>query len=239
MLRAFSHYLMTGIVALSQNPVVAVFPRPLIAAGIFAIVLLAIVATIGILLSVDDPVKLKALIEDSGPVQTTGLVCVALAFACALFYSIFDVQRRGAYLMLSYLLMFYTLREADFHYKLSPYAKATQFKRFFGHELIPLSSKLFLAAIVALFLFTLYRYLRDQKQAYLQALRLHTPWAWYALAWAGIFVLSQMVDQVPLFHNERGQVFEEVFEASAEALALLAMILFRVQVAGERRLNRY
>jgi len=206
--------------------------------AIFALLLLAVVVAIVMLLSVDDPVRLKALIEDSGPVQTTGLVCIALALACSLFFTVFDSQRGSAYLMLSYLLLFYTLREADYHYKLSPYAKATQFKRFFGHEMIPLGSKLFLAAIVVLFLVTLYRYLRNQKQAFLQALRVHAPWAGFALAWAGMFVLSQAVDQIPLFHNEQGQVFEEVFEASAEVLALLAMILFRVQVAGERRARK-
>ena len=55
-------------------------------------------------------------------------------------------------------------------------------------------------------------------------------WKKLNFAWAGVFFLSQAVDQIPLFHNVIGQVFEEIFESSAEVLALTAMILFRVQL---------
>ena len=47
------------------------------------------------LLSVDDPVRLKYLIEDSGPVQLTGQIAVACAFALALWYSVGDAARRS------------------------------------------------------------------------------------------------------------------------------------------------
>ncbi len=199
----------------------------------FTLLGLAMLGSLASLLSVEDPVYLKVLIEDSGIVQMVGQSAIALAFTLSLLYALCDKKRRSAYLSLSYLLLFYTLREADYHYKLSEHAKASQFKRFFSHELIPLSSKLFLAAIVILFLVVLYRYLRQEKSNFIQALRNKLPWAQVTLAWFGVAFLSQVIDQVPLFHNVTGQVFEEVFESTAEVLALSAMIIFRVQVHGD------
>ena len=213
-------------------------PGPRVTAGLFLLLVVAIVAPLVWLLQVEDPVRLKRLIEDEGPVQGLGQTAIALAFASALIYALLDGARRRSYLMLSYLLLFYTLREADYHYKLSEHAKATQFKRFFSHEMIPLSSKLFLAAIVILFLVVLYTYLREHRARFLRALRQRLPWALCALAWGGVFCLSQLIDQVPLFHNEAGQVFEEVFEASAEVLALVALVLFRLQVRADCHLPR-
>jgi len=127
--------------------------------------------------------------------------------------------------------MFYTLREADYHYELSEYAKASQFKRFFSHELIPISSKLFLASIVILFFVVAYRFLKAGKEPFLHALRARLPWAIFAVFWGGVAFLSQAIDQIPYFHTAVGQVYEEVFEASAEILALCAVVLFRIQVS--------
>ena len=206
-----------------------------ITAALFALVFVAMAVTIAWLWGVDDPVHAKYLIEDTGPVQGLGQTAIGLAFACALLYTFLDRERRVSYLFLSYLLMFYWLREADYHYKLSEHAKATQFKRFFLHDQIPLTSKLFLAAIVILFLVVLYRYLRDHRMGLINALRQKLPWAIGAVIWAGVFGASQLVDQIPIFHNVRGQVFEEVFEASAEVIALLSLLLFRVQLWGDRR----
>ena len=211
------------------------YPPLAVTAALFALLFAGMAIAIIWLLGVDDPIRLKHLIEDSGPVQGFGQTAIGLAFACALAYTVLDRERRVSYLFLSYLLMFYFLREADYHYKLSEHAKATQFKRFFLHEQIPLTSKLFLATIVILFLVVLYRYLRDHRWGLLHALQQRLPWAIGAAIWAAVFVSSQLVDQVPLFHTTKGQVFEEVFEASAEVIALLSLILFRVQLWGDRR----
>jgi hypothetical protein len=194
----------------------------------FAVLASLMVLAVALLLSVDDSVRLKQLIEDDGPVQAFGQTAIALAFFMALVYTVLDRARRRSYLYLSYLLMFYTLREADYHYKLSEYAKATQFKRFFSHEMIPLSSKLFLFAIVVLFLVVFFTYLKEHRHRFTQALKARLPWALMTAAWGLVFFMSQAVDQLPWFHNVIGQVFEEVFECSAEAIALLAMILFRL-----------
>ena len=196
---------------------------------LFTVLLCLMILALVVLLSVDDPVRLKVIIEDDGPVQAVGQTAIAIAFAMALWFSIADRYRRRSYIYLSYLLMFYTLREADYHYKLSEYAKATQFKRFFSHEMIPLSSKLFLFTIVVLFLYVFYTYLKEHRETFLLSLRRGTPWALMTGAWGLVFFLSQFVDQIPLFHNVTGQVFEEVFESSAEVLALVAMVLFRMQ----------
>lgn len=183
-----------------------------------------------VLLGVEDQVRLKELIEDAGPVQLVGQTAIFLAFGLACLFATVDGKRRTAYLHLSYLLMFYALREADYHYKVSEHAKATQFKRFFSHDMIPLTSKLFLATIVVLFLVVMYRYLKTQRPVFIAALKDRLPWALFTLAWGGVFFLSQAVDQIPVFHNVTGQVFEEIFESSAEVLALTAMILFRLQI---------
>jgi hypothetical protein len=197
---------------------------------LFAVLAALMLLAMAALLSVDDHVRLKQLIEDDRPVQGFGQAAIALAFVMALFYTLVDKQRRRAYLYLSYLLMFYTLREADYHYELSDYAKATQFKRFFSHELIPLSSKLFLFTIVALFLVVFVTYLKKHRSTFFAALNARMPWALMAAAWGAVFFMSQAVDQIPWFHNVTGQVFEEIFESTAEVLALLAMVLFRLEL---------
>jgi hypothetical protein len=208
-------------------------PSHKITAALLSFLGFALIGSLVLLLSVSDPVYLKQLIEDSGPVQMVGQIAITLTFVLCVFYSLVDSKRRSAWLSLSYLMLFYALREADYHYELSDHAKASQFKRFFSHEMIPLSSKLFLATIVLLFLVVIYRYIRGERHVFLQALREKLPWALLVFAWAGIAFLSQAIDQIPLFHTTQGQVFEEVFEASAEILALLAVIIFRAQIRGE------
>lgn len=207
-------------------------PRPSRLAAILALgeVLAAMAGTSWQLLSIPDSFEIKRLIEDAGPVQLAGQSAIFTAFGLACLFALLDRERRVAYVQLSYLLMFYALREADYHYELSDHAKATQFKRFFSHEMIPLSTKLFLAAIVILFLVVMYRYLKAQLPVFLRSLRGQLPWAIFAFAWAVVFFLSQAIDQIPVFHNVTGQVFEEIFESGAEFLVLIAMILFRLQV---------
>ena len=100
--------------------------------------------------------------------------------------------------------------------------------------MIPLSTKLFMAAIVILFLVVLYRYAMQEKETFLLALKKRLPWAVFAFGWACVFVLSQGIDQLPMFHHTReGPLFEEIFESSAEVIALIAVVLFRVQVRCE------
>ena len=140
-----------------------------------------------------------------------------------------DPIRRRSYLLLSYLLLFYTLREGDYHYRVSEYAKATQIKRFYSHEMIPFSTKVLMASITLLFLCCLYRYIKENKDVFLGALQSRLPWALMTFFWGSVFFLSQLIDQLPFFHNVIGQVFEEVFEATAELLALIAVLLFRYQ----------
>ena len=211
------------------------YPRPALTTAMFALVLMAMVASIGLLLSVDDPVRLKFLIEDSGPVQLTGQYAIGTAFALCLLSAALDSKRRYSFTLLSYLLMFYFLREADYHYEVSEYAKATQFKRFYLHDMIPLSTKLAMAALVILFLVVLVKYLRHEKATFIAEVQARTPWALCCVFWFFVFGMSQTIDQVPIFHNVTGQVFEEVFEASAEVIALLAVILFRAQVWHNER----
>ena len=213
------------------------YPGSRVTSLIFLVLLVAMIVAAVILLGVDDPVRLKALIEDAGPVQLIGQVAIFGAFALACLFALLDGERRAAYIHLSYLLMFYALREADYHYKISEHAKATQFKRFFSHEMIPFTTKLFLATIVVLFLIVMYRYLKAQKPVFIAALKSRLPWALCALTWGGVFFVSQAVDQLPVFHTVTGQVFEEIFESGAEVLALTAMILFRVQLHSPRRLD--
>jgi hypothetical protein len=165
----------------------------------------------------------------------TGQIAIAITFVISLLFCVIDRQRRTDFLMLSYILMFYTTREADYHYPVSEYAKASQVKRFFSHELIPISTKLFLARIVILLLVVLVKYVRREKDTFRRALTQRLPWALFTLAWGLVFGLSQFFDQVPLFHTVHGQVFEEVLEASAVVLALLSIILFRIQVTASAR----
>ncbi|KZX60244.1 hypothetical protein A3709_13205 [Halioglobus sp. HI00S01] len=205
-------------------------PSRLAAILVLSAVLAAMAVTGWQLLSIPDSFEIKRLIEDAGPVQLAGQSAIFTAFGLACLFALLDRERRVAYVQLSYLLMFYALREADYHYELSDHAKATQFKRFFSHEMIPLSTKLFLAAIVILFLVVMYRYLKAQLPVFLRSLRVQLPWAIFAFAWAVVFFLSQAIDQIPVFHNVTGQVFEEIFESGAEFLVLIAMILFRLQV---------
>lgn len=160
--------------------------------------LVAVVCSLAFLLSVNDPVYLKALIEDDGPVQLVGQIAITAAFVLCLLYTVVDKKRYSNYLSLSYLLLFYTLREADYHYELSDHAKASQFKRFFSHELIPLSSKLFLLAIVIVFFIAVYRLVKSGRAPFFVALRKRLPWAIFVVLWGGdgFFVSSHRSNSV-------------------------------------------
>lgn len=213
------------------------YPGHYVTIGLLALLFVTGTVLVVMLLSIDDRLAIKALIEDSGPVQMVGQTAITLAFCISVYYTFADKVRRSSYLSLSYILLFYTLREADYHYKVSEYAKATQFKRFYLHEMIPLSTKLLMASIVILFLVVFFRYLKKEKEGFLIALKERLPWAIFALAWFCVAFLSQAVDQIPLFHNVTGQVFEEIFESSAEILVLFGLILFRIQLRGDARMQ--
>ncbi|MCW8932870.1 MAG: hypothetical protein OQL19_21845 [Gammaproteobacteria bacterium] len=192
-------------------------------------ILCSMIATLFWLLVIVKPTELKSLIEDDGPIQLFGYYSILLAFFISLGLVFIEPVRRSSYLCLSYLLLFYALREGDYHYRVSEYAKATQIKRFYSHEMIPISTKLFMACITLLFLYCFFKYLKNNKAIFFNALRAKLPWAIITLCWGIIFFLSQAIDQLPFFHNIVGQVFEEVFEAGAEVFALCALLLFRFQ----------
>lgn len=206
------------------------YPSRTIAVIFISAIVATMIVSLICLLSVQDATVLKQLIEDSGPVQMVGQTCIGLAFLIALFYAIVNAERRQSFLMLSYILMFYTLREADFHYKVSEHAKVTQIKRFYLHDSIPLSTKLLTAAIVILLLVVMYQYVMREKDNFIAALQRLIPWSMATFVWAGALGISQVIDQVPIFHTVVGQVFEEVFESGAEALALMALVLFLIHV---------
>ncbi len=213
-------------------------PSRRVALVLIGLVVAAMVISVTWLLSVQDATELKQLIEDSGPVQMVGQTCIGLAFVIAIFYATLDASRRKSFLMLSYILLFYTLREADYHYKVSEHAKVSQIKRFYLHDMIPLSTKLLMATIVILLLVVMYRYARQEKNGFLQALNQRLPWAIFTAFWAIVIGISQLIDQIPVFHSVVGQVFEEVFESSAEILALTALVLFRWQVYCDSKYRR-
>ncbi|MFK8048285.1 MAG: hypothetical protein AB8B81_07630 [Halioglobus sp.] len=214
-------------------------PSRRVALVLIGLVVAAMVVSVTWLLSVQDATELKQLIEDSGPVQMVGQTCIGLAFVIAIFYATLDASRRKSFLMLSYILLFYTLREADYHYKVSDHAKVSQIKRFYLHDMIPLSTKLLTATIVILLLVVMYRYVMREKDHFIVALRQLLPWSMATFVWGGVLGISQVIDQVPIFHNLTGQVFEEVFESSAEALALMALIFYLVHVYSIRAMSEH
>lgn len=211
------------------------YPSLVVTGVLIALVVAGMLAGLQWLLSMDDPAEIKRLIEDDGPVQMLGQTCIALAFVGSLLFAVFDTQRRSSFLPLSYLLMFYTLREADYHYKVSEFAKASQIKRFYLHELIPVSTKLFMGSITVLLLVVLYRYLKQERTVYFGALRQAYPWAILMFCWAGVATTSQIIDQLPMLHTVTGQVFEEIFESGAEVIALLAITVFGLQIRANKQ----
>ncbi len=214
------------------------YPSHKVSVALLASLFVAATMALILLLCVDDRLILKQLIEDSGPVQMVGQTSIFLAFCISLYYAFADKIRRSSYLPLSYLLLFYTLREADYHYKVSDYAKVSQIKRFYLHDMIPLSTKLLMATILLLFLVVFYRYVMREKDGFLLAFKQKLPWAIFVFAWFCVAFLSQAIDQIPLFHNVAGQVFEEVFESTAEILVLIALVLFRIQLRGDARAGK-
>ena len=110
-----------------------------------------------------------------------------------------------------------------------------EIKRFYLHELIPVSTRLFMGSISVLLLVVLYRYLKQERTVFFAALRQAYPWAILMFCWAGLLVTSQIIDQLPILHNVTGHVFEEIFESSAEVIALMALIVFGLQIRANKR----
>ncbi|MFT4823602.1 MAG: hypothetical protein ACJASY_001611 [Halioglobus sp.] len=81
----------------------------------------------------------------------------------------------------------------------------------------------------------IYRYVMREKDNFIAALQQLLPWSMATFVWAGMLGMSQIIDQVPIFHTVVGRVFEEVFESSAEVLALTALVLFLIQTHRESK----
>ncbi len=66
------------------------YPGPLFTGVLLALLALAMLVAIALLLNVEDPIRLKQLIEDDGPVQGVGLVAITLAFSLSLWFTLSD-----------------------------------------------------------------------------------------------------------------------------------------------------
>jgi len=135
-------------------------------------------------------------------------------------------RSRLSLLVLSYVVLVYLLREADFH-RLFTVDHVTRLGFYFDAE-APVSQRLIAGLVMGLFLACSIALVTGHGVRTVRALRSGKPWA-VSLFLAGfLLILSQVVDQT-MRKLYVGGVIEEVMEATAAGLVLLTVLHYRNQ----------
>jgi hypothetical protein len=213
---------------LEKKPVNSLFPKPkltwsdyipllcVIAAGITVIVTLTMVVG-------ENPGK--NFIKDDGLVQISGLCLISLASLICIFFSIVSGEKSLSYLMGAYALLIYAMREADLHKVLSPESNATKLK-FYLHPDIGIGPKIIGISFLSLFAICVIILAYMYGKLFFNKLLQLDKRAIYLAVWAVIFALSQLLDKIHVSDNFFvWHTLEEVFEAMAEAIMLIFVIL--------------
>lgn len=125
---------------------------------------------------------------------------------------------------LAYVGLIYLLRELDFH-RLFTSEHVTRL-RFYFDTGIPFVERLIPAIIMCLFVACLASISIRYSVSTLRALLQREPWASAVFAWMIVLIMSQVMDQM-FRKSYTGRVLEEILEATAAGLALLAVLYVR------------
>ncbi|HAA50269.1 MAG TPA: hypothetical protein DCE43_11155 [Planctomycetaceae bacterium] len=188
---------------------------------LFAVVTLAVSEDVG-----------RRLIADDGLVQVATFVVLSVAVLLAANGAIRDPLERVFLGLTVFLLVLYAAREADLH-RADWVPEHFSSLKFYLSADVPLVEKavcgsFLLAAAVAAVLVIL-RAVPKIRPAF----RARQPWLMFSLAWAGVFVASQISDQSSWNLVFEGQAFEEIAEFMASGFVVLTVLRYPIN-QGQR-----
>jgi hypothetical protein len=178
------------------------------------------------------PVGAQA-VTDTGWVSwlTIALQGATLILIVTSLRTVSTARSRLSVLVLSYVVLIYLLREADFH-RLFTVGHVTQLGFYFDAK-APVSQRLIAGLVMSLFFTCSIALVTCHGARTVRALRSGRPWA-VSLFLAGfLLIVSQVVDQT-VREIYVGGVIEEVMEAAAAGLVLLTVLHYRNQRHDER-----
>lgn len=166
----------------------------------------------------------KGLAADDGIIQNIGMTLVSISCALSFFFMIKEKVDRRFWLLVSYILLIYMCREADYHRTASEFVKITKFIKFYIHPQEALWFKAYIFMIEAVLIYSVYWLVKNYAKFFIQSLKTFEAWAISVLFWFVVFVSSQVMDQL---HNYiyASRIIEESLEATAELITIYAVII--------------
>ena len=136
-------------------------------------------------------------------------------------------QRYLKYLLfaLSFILLIYVLREADFH-RLFTDGRVTEFE-FYTDNTVVLTQKLIGGTVMLTFILTVIVLLLLYGKLVIKNIIQKKPWAIILILWFVSLFLSQVADKTDLNHIYWGQIVEELLELCAAGYMLIAVYFAR------------
>ena len=165
------------------------------------------------------------LIADDGLVQLATFVVLCTAVMLAIRGAIRDPDERVLLGLTAFMLVIYAAREADLH-RAKWVPEHFSSSRFYLSADVPVAEKIvcgsFLMSLVIVAVMMVARGVPKIAPAF----RSRQPWLMFSVAWACVFVASQISDQSSWNEVFAGQAFEEIAEFVAAGFVVLAVLSF-------------
>ena len=169
----------------------------------------------------------RRLIADDGLVQLATFVVLGAAVLLAVGSAIRDPVERKFLGLVACLLVLYAAREADVH-RAEWVPEHFSSIRFYLSADVPLTEKIicgsFLLGVGVVSVLMVAR----AVPRIVPAFRSRQPWLMFSLAWACVFVASQISDQSSWNVVFEGQAFEEIAEFVASGFVVLTVIRYPI-----------
>lgn len=164
------------------------------------------------------------LIRDDGWLSYLNVAVIVTVMIMTV-VEIFRVESRSKkfiFLALSYVVLIYASREADFH-RLFTEEHVTKWA-FYADPKFPLTEKIVAGIIVIPFLVIFLKLILDYAKPIFDGFFRGDPWAVSIGIWGALLVSSQIVDKSSVHDYYAGRVTEEFMELTAAGYAVLAMV---------------
>ena len=173
---------------------------------------------------IPEPWRTQSL-EDDGffSYLTIALAFIALLITLKNATNMQQSQHRFALYLMSYMILIYLLREADFH-RLFTDEHVTRGK-FYTNPDISLQQKLFGGMPMLVFFLASFFMIGKYGRLLAQHALKRDAWAIAFFLWGGLLFASQVIDRSDFNRGEYAQVFEELLEVCAAGYAILAAYL--------------
>lgn len=166
-------------------------------------------------------------LKDTGIFSILTMSFQAFSFFLMLVTAVRINQRYLKYILfvISYILLIYLLREADFH-RLFTDGRVTEFE-FYTDNKVGLMPKIIGGTVMLSFIFSVTALLMLHGKFVIKQIIQKKLWAITLILWSIFLFLSQVADKTDLNHIYWGQIVEELFELCAAGYMVIVLYLAR------------